>query len=509
MQRSSPSFVGVGAAVILASGLIQVPAAAAPAQDLVVPQQESVAPAQDAAITYVDCPEGVEPARTKCAELTVPLDWQTPHDGRTTQIALRVIPSPRGAGGFTFNPGGPGGAGIEIGEYVYKDLPQQVRDRFDFVMWDPRGVGLSGPKVTGCANRPFPDLPPTGAVEWETVWPDWAVAMGQAQSDCFAKNPDSAPYLGTWQVVRDMEAMRVALGYPKWNFWAMSYGTRIAYTYAKTFPESLRTVIVDGSLWPQESVYRLSSQQAMAWQTALQVYSSVMGRAQTRKFEQILEVLDDTYIETPDGPLTRWYASQTVFEALGSQRNYSDIRRSINAVYDAVVRKPSSGTRKAAARAVEALDDPAPAPSEDYLFSFINCADLHDRPSPEMAGRLAASVARDYGTTFALATMNVVSCQGLPADYSPPVPSDWSTIDLATPPVVVLSLGDKNTPWLWGKIMANQYAGSRIINYNSSQHVTYLSTPSTCVNDPVTRYIVRRQLPPANVFCSFVPTPVE
>ena len=471
----------------------------------------ALAPAASAfepTLTYVTCPVDVEPARTKCAELTVPLDWQTANDGRTTQIALRVIPPSHSAGGgFTFNPGGPGGAGIEIGPYVYADLPRQVRERFDFVMWDPRGVGLSGPKLTGCNPKPTADLPLIGPVDWEKVGSEHAVATGAALSDCFAKNPESAPYLGTWQVVRDMEAMRIALGYPKWNFWGMSYGTRIAYTYAKTFPGSLRTLIVDGSLWPQESIYRLSSQQPMAWQTGLQVYASVMGRAQTRKFEQILEVLDDTYIETADGSITRWSFSASVFGALGAQRLYPEIRDGINAVYAALFGQPSAQSRKAAVRAVETLDDPAPDPSEDYLFSFINCADLHDRPSSEMAGQLATSAARDYGTTFATATGNIVSCQGLPADYSPPVPSDWSTIELATPPIVVLSLGDKNTPWLWGKIMANQYAGSRIINYNSSQHVTYMSTPSTCVNNPVTRYLLRRQLPPNNVFCPFVPSP--
>ena len=471
----------------------------------------AVAPAASAfepTLTYVDCPDEVKPVSTKCAELTVPLDWQTPDDGRTTQIALRVIPSARGAGGFTFNPGGPSGSGIEAGAYVHAELPRQIRDRFDFVMWDPRGVGLSGPKLSGCSPRPTPELPLTGPVDWEKVWSEYAVATGGALSDCFAKNPDSAPYLGTWQVVRDLEAMRIALGYPRWNFWGMSYGTRIAYTYAKTFPDSLRTVIVDGSLWPQESVYRLASQQPMAWQTALQVYSSVMGRAQTRKFEQILEVLDDTYIDRGQGVITtRWSFSGIVFALLGSQANYPDIRDAINAAHDALVAQPSAQTRKAAVRAIGALDEPEPDPSEGYLFSFINCADLHDRPTPETAGRVAASAARDYGTTFAVSTENIVSCQGLPADYSPPVPRDWATIELATPPVVVLSLGDRATPWLWGKSMANQYAGSRIINYNSSQHVTYMSTPSRCVNDPVTRYVLRRQLPPNNVFCSFVESP--
>ena len=459
-------------------------------------------------LTYVACPDYVYPDITKCAELTVPLDWQTPDDGRTTTIALRVVPSKRKSGGLTFNPGGPGGAGIEIGASVYDNLPKPLKDRFDFVMWDPRGVGQSGPKITGCGPKPQPDLPLTGPVDWQKTWSEYAVANGAALADCFAKNPDSAPYLGTWQVIRDLEAMRTALGYPKWNYWGMSYGTRIGYAYAKTFPNSLRTMIVDGSLWPQETLYRLSSQQPMAYATALQVYSSVVDRGQARKVEQILQVLDDTYIQGEGDVLSRWTFTNFIFGALGSQQAYPSIKSGVDAVYQALVAKPGVQSRKAAVRAV-AGDDPEPFWSETYLFSFINCADIHDRPTAETAGRVAASAALDYGTVYGVATENIASCQGLAADYSPGVTSDWSTIVLETPPVVVLSLGDRATPWLWGKMMANQYARSRTINYNSSQHVTYLSTSSRCVNAPVTSYLVRRSLPAANVLCPYVPSPQE
>ena len=472
----------------------------------------AMAPAASAfepTLTYVACPADVQPATTKCAELTVPLDWQTPDDGRTTTIALRVIPSRLNGGGFTFNPGGPGATAIEMGADVYSVLPQRIRDRFDFVMWDPRGIGLSGPKVTGCGPMPSQNLPFVGVVDWEKVWSEWAGSMGTAIADCFAKNPDSAPYLGTWQVVRDLEAMRIALDYPAWNYWGMSYGTRIGYAYAMTFPNSLRTTIVDGSLWPQESIYRLASQQPMAWSSALQVYSSVMGRDQSRKFERILQVLDDTYLEFDDEVLSRWTFSRDVFSALGSQRDYPDIKAGIDAVYKALVVQPTAQTRKLAVRAAEALDDTETDWSESYLFSFINCADIHDRPSTETAGRVAADAALNYGTVYAAATSNIARCQGLAPDYSPKVTSGWTTINLRTPPVVVLSLGDKATPWPWGRAMANQYRGSRTITYNSSQHVTYLFTPSPCVNNAVTAYVLRRALPAGNVFCSFVPTPVE
>lgn len=55
--------------------------------------------------------------------------------------------------------------------------------------------------------------------------------------------------------------------------------------------------------------------------------------------------------------------------------------------------------------------------------------------------------------------------------------------------------------------LANEYAGSRTITCNSSQHVTYMQTPSSCVNDPVTRYVLTRTLPRDITFCGFVPSP--
>jgi pimeloyl-ACP methyl ester carboxylesterase len=457
-------------------------------------------------LDFVDCPADAQPREVECAELTVPLDWRSPEDGRTTMIALRVIRSRGNGGGFTFNPGGPGGSGIEAGPFIYRQLPGQIRDRFDFVMWDPRGVGLSGPKIFGCEDKPQFEPPETGPVDWEQEWSAFAVATGTANADCFAKNPDSAPYLGTWNVVRDLDAMRTALGYPRWNYWGMSYGTRIGYTYAKTFPDNLRTMIIDGSLWPQESIFRLASQQPAAWNTALQVYSSVMGRAQARKLEQTLAALDDPAVDPDQRTITRWGLTRSVFNRLGSQDSYPSIKRAINSAYAAIVSKPTARSRLTAALAIQDLEDAFPDPSEQYLFSFINCADLHDRPSPEVAGRLAAGVAREYGTTMPLATATIHSCMGLPADYSPGVPRDRTTITLPTPPVVVAALGDTQTPWIWGRTMANQYAGSRTITYNSSQHVSYLQTPSTCVNDRVTRYVVRRDLPPRNISCAFTPT---
>ena len=50
-------------------------------------------------------------------------------------------------GSLVINPGGPGESGIEAALGVVQTLPKRVRERFDLVGFDPRGVGSSRPAV--------------------------------------------------------------------------------------------------------------------------------------------------------------------------------------------------------------------------------------------------------------------------------------------------------------------------------------------------------------------------
>ncbi len=472
---------------------------------LATPSVTPSAATSPARLAFVDCPPDAKPTGVRCAELTVPLDWRTPTDGRTTTIALRVVPSPRQRGGFTFNPGGPGSSGIEAGPEIYRKLPREVRNRFDFVMWDPRGVGASGPRLRGCGPQPLPRLPETGPVDWEATWSAYHAAQARATRACFDANPDAAPYLGTWQVVRDLDAMREALGYRDWNYWGMSYGTRIAYSYAKTFPHRLRALIVDGSVWPQESVYRIASQQPTAWFTGMQVYASIMGHAQAHKVNRVLEALDDRVVTLDGVPYTRWTVAAVAYGSLSSQDAYPRIRTLIDGLHHALFDEPIRP--QATTRAMRQLEKSAGKDAAgSYANTFIHCADMHDRPAAQDAARLATNAADNYGTALGFATLFSLTCAGLPADYAPAVPRGSAPITLPHSPVVVLSTGDVRTPWIWGRTMANQYAGSRTLSYIGTQHVTYLRTPSTCVNDRVTRYLLTTQLPRQDLACPYTPS---
>lgn len=499
--------IALAAAAALGMGLMPAGATAAPAPEATV--------AFTPTLTYVSCPLGEDlPPRTRCAELRVPLDWQTPDDGRTVQIAMRVTTPRRNAGGqgLTWNPGGPGVQVTNTHGGFYSFMPDVVRDRFDVVTWDPRGVGLSGPKLAGC--EPVSALPPaTGPVDWDAYWEEVAAIEASASAACFAANPNAAPYLGTWQVVRDMDAMRAALGYSQWNYWGMSYGTRIGNTYARTFPDRLRALVQDASIMANETIARFGSTTPAGNQQTVQVYASLVGKRQAYKIRVISDFLDEDTLDVgQDDPLTRWSFALNL-NILLREAKFATARPFVNAVYDLVT---ASGLRarekaaRAAERSLELLQEDGeqepiiPDPfSDSFIIKFVTCADMADRPTPAGLARMSRVAEQDYGTAQGFFVGRASMCLGLPSGYSPPAADGDSTVSLPNPPLFVLTTGDAATPWVWGRSLANTFARSRTVTYDSTAHGV-LTVPSACVQGAIYRYLVNLTRPRTDVFCRYV-----
>lgn len=102
----------------------------------------------------------------RCAALTVPMDYSRPGDGRTfvLPVAKAVTAAPgKRVGSLVLNPGGPGERGVRlIKDGVADDLGRGVRERFDVVSFDPRGVGESKPALTCRTEEPTERAEPTG-----------------------------------------------------------------------------------------------------------------------------------------------------------------------------------------------------------------------------------------------------------------------------------------------------------------------------------------------------------
>jgi len=85
------------------------------------------------------------PAGAECGMLSVPVDYAKP-DGDVAQIAMiRFKATGQKIGSLIVNPGGPGESGVEAAASLAPTLPQSVRDGFDLVGFDPRGVANSTP----------------------------------------------------------------------------------------------------------------------------------------------------------------------------------------------------------------------------------------------------------------------------------------------------------------------------------------------------------------------------
>src|SRR5690625_3453427 len=87
------------------------------------------------------------PKDAQCGAIAVPVDYDHP-DGDTAQLVMIRFPATKDKiGSLVINPGGPGESGVEAAVSIVGSLPQRVRDRFDLVGFDPRGVASSRPAV--------------------------------------------------------------------------------------------------------------------------------------------------------------------------------------------------------------------------------------------------------------------------------------------------------------------------------------------------------------------------
>ncbi|WP_198957116.1 hypothetical protein [Streptomyces sp. CB01249] len=108
-----------------------------------------------------------------CAVMKTPLDYRKP-DGRTIDVALIRLeatgPNSRRIGSLVLNFGGPGVSGVS-------GLPARLRqygplrDRYDLVSFDPRGVGrTSAAHIRDCPTGDGPEEAARGWRGWPTAW---------------------------------------------------------------------------------------------------------------------------------------------------------------------------------------------------------------------------------------------------------------------------------------------------------------------------------------------------
>ena len=441
-----------------------------------------------------------ELADFQCASYDVPRDWSDPSAGSFSLAVVRHKSTGKAderIGSLFFNPGGPGGSGLATMPLLWKLVPESVKQRFDIVTWDPRGIGSSTPAVE-CDVPEWQFPPATGEVNWEEISAVVRTAAQKANTSCLERYADVAPYVGTNNVVRDLDALRAAVGDQKLNYWGASYGTRIGYVYALTYPDRFRAILLDGPVSPRSStedfVFGYSTAADPAVGMLFEAYPDTK-----RQYARIMAALEEAPLRlSPTRDLTRWYVGYGLEGNASSQASMPHVAMWLGKIDRAIF--GTDKEKRVAKRFLRGL--PAPVPfAMAGLPSFVQCLDYADRLSAAEQDAMGQQIRANAPITGWYRAQQIpVACEGLDALEPDPVPlaqgNNWTARML-----ILGATRDSQTPYKWTTSMANAFRSSVVVTYVGNQHVTYGATPSRCVNDAASRYLLRLALPTLDIAC--------
>jgi pimeloyl-ACP methyl ester carboxylesterase len=458
----------------------------------------------------------------ECATLTVPLDYSAKVPG-LAKLALVRLPTADPAhrrGSLVFNPGGPGGPAIShLQESKGAFLSTAIRDQFDIVAIDPRGIGSSIPlncmlQQHGLDMHALAYLDPSNDAQWQQM-----LGIAHQIADACAQNAGPIlPFMGTHEFTLDLEMLRIALGEPQLTFVMYSYGTQVGALYAERFPHSVRAMVLDSAV-------------DMDLTGAQQVLEQARGREEV--FDNFLEQCSLTpacaFFNDGD-PGEAWDAffhpaelqienqaqgtgsaaldaRTVILELRGLSRFANDPRNwgvlaellaALQAGDEAKAARVASILAPASPPAIvdDNLRDPLDAPEEGMGFTAVECLDWQWPGTPEEFRQFALALQE------AAPRLDGELASHLPCLFWSAAPSLQPQAPLApelAPILVVGNTFDEATPYEWSAASAGQLESARLLTRIGVGHIA--TNKSDCIASLVDRYLVLLTLPAAGATC--------
>jgi len=181
-----------------------------------------------------------EPA-SLCAEIEVPeAEGDNPRMLTLSVVVLPATTRERVADPIVLLAGGPGQSAIEVAP-DWAARFENLRKTRDFLVIDQRGTGSSS--SLACSEHLDPVLE---SLEAQTANVEEALAAQiAALRECLAHLDADPTHYTSRNAAVDLEFVRQHLDYPALNLFGISYGTRMAFIYARQYPTSVRSLILD------------------------------------------------------------------------------------------------------------------------------------------------------------------------------------------------------------------------------------------------------------------------
>ncbi|MFI2908966.1 alpha/beta hydrolase [Streptomyces sp. PDY-4] len=454
-----------------------------------------------------------------CATAEVPLDYRDP-GGRAIELAVvrRKATGPgKRVGTLFFNPGGPGGPGSVQMPQNYGAFPREVRERFDIVSWDPRGVGNStavncfaGAEDAAEWRASKPEGFPVGAEERR----DFVAAYEELGRRCEQRDPELLRHVSTADTARDLDQLRRAVGDAQLTYLGISYGTFLGATYANLFPGKVRAMVLDSDWDPQAwtnsgsdeeprstAFLRLGADRTAA--VTVEQFLSLCGSVTTDRCafsaggaEATREKFDELMRRLRERPVGEWTYARTVDSVVNGlyvvHPGWTDLAARLQELWRGRVPAPP----------VFPPAPPVPEPNP-YLgeeqASAVFCGDSPNPRDPAVYPALEEASAARAGDAGRHWTWAAEVCADWPATAANRYRGPWNT-PTAHPVLVIGTTYDPSTPYSAAQAMTRELADARLLTLGGHGH-TALLNPSSCVNAYESRYLVDGVLPPNGATC--------
>lgn len=453
-----------------------------------------------------------QPAALQCATIKVPLDYNRPGAGTIDLAISRMKTSVPGKrhGVILFNPGGPGGEGLDMPVMMKEGMPRKVLDQYDLIGFDPRGVGHSSPLTCGLttAEQNFEH-----AYRPETFSRDVTWARTVADK-CRARNGDKLKYFTTRDTARDMDVIRAVLGEKKISYLGYSYGTYLGAVYTQMFPRRADRIVLDSAVDPARvwrgmiQVWAEGTEPAFArwtqW-TAQRDRAYKLGNTPAKVKKSFWDLIagaerhpiemggqkltgDDIRAGLRAQFFTPRNAAESVVDLEKAAHGHAPLGRSLVPDEQREPRRPAP-----AAAAADVPDDNGAA-----VFWSVLCDDTSAWPRDP--GQYRHDAIRDKATypIYGDIASNIMPCAywGRPAE---PV----TTVDNTVGVLTVQNQWDPQTPLVSGLGMHRALKGSRMVYVKGGEgHGVYSADPRACANLAVNAYLSTGKLPARDVACT-------
>jgi pimeloyl-ACP methyl ester carboxylesterase len=464
------------------------------------PEAERVQP-----IAWSECADGAE--GWQCATLAVPIDYAQP-DGPTVDLALTRLPASdpaRRIGPLVLNFGGPGGPAVgtlhEAGKLFFSE---ELRARFDLVGFDPRGVGQSAQLDCQAdvesfyAADPSPDAP----AERQTL----AEAARRFAGACAANGGSLLAQMGTDNVVRDLEQLRLALDVEQFSFWGPSYGTSIGVQYAEQYPTHVRAFSIEDVLANDLDGRTFVKEVAVGFEQAFDAFLAdcaaspecplAAGGDPGAAFDALMARLDQSPLVAPGDPrpVGQGDILGLVYGGVTRLSSWPDLA--------ALLAAAAAGDAATLRTVVDSVQGRHPdgtfePPYGTYSFLAVSCLDQSFPRSVEAYEALAAETIALAPRTGAYYLSAGYPCVFWPAP-SRSLPAS-PTGQGAPPLLVVGGTLDNQTPYIWAERLAGQLEGAVLLTREGSGHTSYFL--SRCVAETVDAYLLELRLPAPGTRC--------